>query len=330
VRSADRFREFSFFSVPDRPRPAILKGMETSTNRETDPPDEQARLKRAVAGDQAAWAAILAPYRDRLRRMVALRMDHRLKGRIDPSDVLQEAFLQAAHGLPKYMEQAGVARHPPWVARHPPFGGAARRPPFGGGNSNCRQSLGVWVARHPPFGGAARRPPFGGGNSNCRQSLGVWGSVGVWVSGTPECGCLGPRSVGVWDPECGCLGPSGTPAATEVGVLVRSVSTPRRRWVSWSALCPLLVPPLEGISVGVVSCRVRPVLDVQVGDGGEVAIHRDDGGVPEGPGDGGDHNVVLPHRTADCLQLECEPAVLERCGGIDEPKFPHVQRLAES
>jgi hypothetical protein len=280
VRSADRFREFSFFSVPDRPRPAILKGMETSTNRETDPPDEQARLKRAVAGDQAAWAAILAPYRDRLRRMVALRMDHRLKGRIDPSDVLQEAFLQAAHGLPKYMEQAGVARHPPWVARHPPFGGAARRPPFGGGNSNCRQSLGVWVARHPPFGGAARRPPFGGGNSNCRQSLGVWGSVGVWVS--------------------------------------------------WSALCPLLVPPLEGISVGVVSCRVRPVLDVQVGDGGEVAIHRDDGGVPEGPGDGGDHNVVLPHRTADCLQLECEPAVLERCGGIDEPKFPHVQRLAES
>ena len=28
--------------------------------------------------------------------MVALRLDHRLKGRIDPSDVLQEAFLQAA------------------------------------------------------------------------------------------------------------------------------------------------------------------------------------------------------------------------------------------
>ena len=70
--------------------------METTTNRETDPPDEQARLERAAAGDQAAWAAILAPHRDRLRRMVALRLDHRLKGRIYPSDVLQEAFLQAA------------------------------------------------------------------------------------------------------------------------------------------------------------------------------------------------------------------------------------------
>jgi len=80
--------------------------METSTDQETDPPDEQARLERAAAGDQAAWAAILAPHRDRLRRMIALRLDHRLKGRIDPSDVLQEAFLQAAQGLPKYLEQA--------------------------------------------------------------------------------------------------------------------------------------------------------------------------------------------------------------------------------
>jgi RNA polymerase sigma-70 factor (ECF subfamily) len=79
--------------------------MKASTRRETDPSDEQARLKRAAAGDQTAWAAILAPYRDRLRRMVALRLDYRLKGRIDPSDVLQEAFLQASHGLPKYLEQ---------------------------------------------------------------------------------------------------------------------------------------------------------------------------------------------------------------------------------
>jgi RNA polymerase sigma-70 factor (ECF subfamily) len=37
--------------------------------------------------------------------MVALRLDSRLKGRIDPSDVLQEAFLQAAQGLPKYLER---------------------------------------------------------------------------------------------------------------------------------------------------------------------------------------------------------------------------------
>ena len=69
------------------------------------PQDERGRLRRAVGGDQAAWAEILAPHRDRLRRMVALRLDRRLRGRIDPSDVLQEAFLQAAQALPRYLER---------------------------------------------------------------------------------------------------------------------------------------------------------------------------------------------------------------------------------
>jgi RNA polymerase sigma-70 factor (ECF subfamily) len=68
-------------------------------------PDERGRLRRAMGGDQAAWAQVLAPHRDRLRRMVALRLDQRLRRRIDPSDVLQEAFLQAAQALPKYLER---------------------------------------------------------------------------------------------------------------------------------------------------------------------------------------------------------------------------------
>lgn len=50
-------------------------------------------LNRIAAGDQKALAAIFEQYRPRLRRMVQLRMDRRLQGRIDPSDVLQEAFL---------------------------------------------------------------------------------------------------------------------------------------------------------------------------------------------------------------------------------------------
>ncbi len=79
--------------------------MATSAVHEEQSWYEQTRLERAARGDEAAWAEILAPYRDRLRRMVALRLDQRLKGRLDPSDVLQEAFLQAAQGLPKYLEQ---------------------------------------------------------------------------------------------------------------------------------------------------------------------------------------------------------------------------------
>ena len=41
-------------------------------------------------------AGAIARYRDRLRRMVKLRLDRRLHGRVDPSDVLQEAYLDAA------------------------------------------------------------------------------------------------------------------------------------------------------------------------------------------------------------------------------------------
>jgi RNA polymerase sigma-70 factor (ECF subfamily) len=79
--------------------------METRIPTEGDPEDERARLERAVAGDQAAWSALLAPHRDRLRRMVALRLDPRLKGRIDPSDVIQDALLQAAQSLPTYLQR---------------------------------------------------------------------------------------------------------------------------------------------------------------------------------------------------------------------------------
>jgi RNA polymerase sigma-70 factor (ECF subfamily) len=61
------------------------------------------RLRKAAAGDNAAWAALLADHHDRLRRMVALRLDHRLQGRVDPSDVLQDTYLEAVAQLPEYL-----------------------------------------------------------------------------------------------------------------------------------------------------------------------------------------------------------------------------------
>ncbi len=41
-------------------------------------------------------------HRERLRQMVRLRMDHRLQGRVDASDILQEAFLECARRFPDY------------------------------------------------------------------------------------------------------------------------------------------------------------------------------------------------------------------------------------
>jgi RNA polymerase sigma-70 factor (ECF subfamily) len=70
---------------------------------------ETARLlERAAEGDQGVWGTLLARHRDRLRRMIALRLDHRLQGRLDPSDVLQEVYLQAAAHLADYLRAPAV------------------------------------------------------------------------------------------------------------------------------------------------------------------------------------------------------------------------------
>jgi RNA polymerase sigma-70 factor (ECF subfamily) len=65
-------------------------------------------LQRAAGGDQVSWAQIVALHHDRLRRMVALRLDPRLQGRIDPSDVLQETYLEAAQGLAEHLRSSDI------------------------------------------------------------------------------------------------------------------------------------------------------------------------------------------------------------------------------
>ena len=75
-----------------------------------DPDDKTQRLLRCAAeGDQEGWSILLAQHRGRLRRMVALRLDQRLQGRIDPSDVIQEAFLEASVRLPEYLRQPSMS-----------------------------------------------------------------------------------------------------------------------------------------------------------------------------------------------------------------------------
>jgi RNA polymerase sigma-70 factor (ECF subfamily) len=59
-------------------------------------------LRRARGGEQAALAELFARHRDQLGRMVRLRLDRRLSGRVDPSDVLQEAYLDVARRFPEY------------------------------------------------------------------------------------------------------------------------------------------------------------------------------------------------------------------------------------
>jgi RNA polymerase sigma-70 factor (ECF subfamily) len=67
-----------------------------------DKTEEQ--LRRAAQGDAGSWEALVADTRQRLRRMVAFRLDQRLQGRVDPSDVLQDTYLEAWKDLDAYLQ----------------------------------------------------------------------------------------------------------------------------------------------------------------------------------------------------------------------------------
>ena len=68
--------------------------MDTATMDDSD--DTIPLLRQAAAGDQHALGALWDRYRERLKRMVRLRLDRRLQGRLDPSDILQESFIDFA------------------------------------------------------------------------------------------------------------------------------------------------------------------------------------------------------------------------------------------
>lgn len=70
-----------------------------------DPSETADLLRAAVAGDAEAVGRLLQGYRKRLRRMVQLRLDPRLQGRVDASDVLQEAYLDAMRRLAEYLRE---------------------------------------------------------------------------------------------------------------------------------------------------------------------------------------------------------------------------------
>jgi RNA polymerase sigma-70 factor (ECF subfamily) len=59
-------------------------------------------LDAARNGDEATLAVLVERHRERLERMVRLRMDRRLQGRVDPADVLQDAYLTVRSKFPQY------------------------------------------------------------------------------------------------------------------------------------------------------------------------------------------------------------------------------------
>src|SRR5688500_54627 len=79
-----------------------------------DDPVTETLLSHAQDGQAEAVQQLFARHRRRLKRMVALRMDPRLAARIDPSDVVQEALIDATRKLAGYLKKRPIAFYP-WL-----------------------------------------------------------------------------------------------------------------------------------------------------------------------------------------------------------------------
>ncbi len=67
-----------------------------------------APLDGAAPDEQQPLGRLFMEHRDRLHRMVEMRLDCRLHGRVNPSDVLQESYREAVRSMPAYMSDPKI------------------------------------------------------------------------------------------------------------------------------------------------------------------------------------------------------------------------------
>jgi RNA polymerase sigma-70 factor (ECF subfamily) len=77
-------------------------------------PDTDELVRRAGIGDDAAMRALFERHRGRLANMIRMRMDRRLQGRIDPSDVIQETLVIASQRMERYFAERPLPFYP-WL-----------------------------------------------------------------------------------------------------------------------------------------------------------------------------------------------------------------------
>ena len=75
--------------------------METELN-------ESELISRSVAGDKTAMGQLFSRHEVRLKRMISVRMDPRIGGRLDSSDIFQELQLEASQRLQEFAQQPAV------------------------------------------------------------------------------------------------------------------------------------------------------------------------------------------------------------------------------
>lgn len=114
---AERFRRREWFPVGQAGPGAPVRG--TSPGRSlsrtlspraaTTAPVDCNGISGKDEGDQAALGELLAAHRKRLLGLIRFRMHTQLRGRVDPEDILQEAYLAAVKRLHHYQADPSVS-----------------------------------------------------------------------------------------------------------------------------------------------------------------------------------------------------------------------------
>jgi RNA polymerase sigma-70 factor (ECF subfamily) len=79
----------------------------------TDLPNDELILS-AAAGDRQALDQLWQLHRARLRQVIQIRLDPRVRRRVDPSDLIQETFIEAQRRLPAYVHERPLPFYP-WL-----------------------------------------------------------------------------------------------------------------------------------------------------------------------------------------------------------------------
>jgi RNA polymerase sigma-70 factor (ECF subfamily) len=95
---------------------SVVNSLMASAVPPRDPDDTDQLLTNAAIGDSTAIGMLLERHRERLRRMIALRLDDRLAARVDASDVVQETLVDAARKLADYTRNRPLPFYP-WLHR---------------------------------------------------------------------------------------------------------------------------------------------------------------------------------------------------------------------
>jgi RNA polymerase sigma-70 factor (ECF subfamily) len=78
--------------------------------------DTEQLLNRVAKGDSSARGRLFERHSTRLRGMIALRLDRRLRARVDPSNVLQESLAEVTIKLDDYVRWRSLPVYP-WLRR---------------------------------------------------------------------------------------------------------------------------------------------------------------------------------------------------------------------